>query len=85
MHTNASPLHLHLNASTCMKHVIDNSSTQTGSNKDGDGKTKTKIISGLLKLCEVSLRMLYIDVILAAVFTYRSTANMDFEDTAAHL
>lgn len=79
------PLHLHLNASTCMKHAIDNSSTQTGNNKDVDRKKRNKIISGLLKLCEVSFRMLNIDVILAAVFTYRSTANMDFEDTAAHL
>lgn len=67
-----------------MSPVIDISSTQTN-NKDRDGKK----ISSLLKLCEVSFcmfpRMLYIDVMLAKVFTFQSTANMDFEDAAAHL
>lgn len=71
-----------------MNHVIDISSTQTGNNKDGDEKQNI-YQSGVLKLCELSFcmfaRMLCIDAMPAAVFTFQSTANMDFEDTAAHL
>lgn len=40
-------------------------------------------ISGVLKLCKVSfcmfLRMLYINVMLAPVFTFQGIANVDFE------